>query len=153
MLEMLQEVIDGLQKAYGSWRIPWGEINRYQRISGKIENRFDDNVPSLPVGFAASTWGMLPSFASRTYPGTQKRYGYGGNSFVCVVEFGKKLKARSLLTGGQSGDPTSNHFFDQGEMYSKGQFKDVLFYREDVLKPMIQYGNSRPSNIRSCCKL
>ena len=51
-----------------------------------------------------------------------------------AVEFGKKVKARSLLAGGQSGDVNSKHFFDQGLMYSKGQFKDVLFYKEDVMK-------------------
>jgi acyl-homoserine-lactone acylase len=77
---------------------------------------------------------MLPSYTSRTFPGTTKRYGVNGNSFICAVEFGKKIKARSLLAGGQSGDPNSPHFFDQGKMYSKGEFKEVLFYKEDVLK-------------------
>ena len=41
---------------------------------------------------------------------------------------------KSLLAGGESGNTNSKHFFDQGLMYSKGQFKDVLFYKEDVLK-------------------
>jgi acyl-homoserine lactone acylase PvdQ len=134
LLNALAEVLEDLKKKYGNWKIAWGEINRYQRISADIQNRFDDNAPSLPDGFASSTWGMLPSFASRSYTGTNKRYGYNGNSFICVVEFGEKIKARSLLTGGQSGDPNSKHFFDQGLMYTKGQFKDVLFYREDVMK-------------------
>ena len=75
---------------------------------------------------------MLPSYTSRVYPGTRKRYGVNGNSFICAVEFGPKIRARSLLAGGESGHPESPHFFDQGEMYSRGQFKDVLFYREDV---------------------
>jgi acyl-homoserine lactone acylase PvdQ len=66
--------------------------------------------------------------------GTQKRYGYNGNSFICAVEFGKRVKAKSLLTGGESGNPASPHFNDQAEMYAKGIFKDVLFYKEDVLK-------------------
>ena len=77
---------------------------------------------------------MLPSFVSRTFAGTKKRYGYNGNSFICAVEFGKKIKARSLLMGGESGNEKSTHFFDQGLMYSQGQFKDVLFYKEDVMK-------------------
>ena len=89
---------------------------------------------SLPVAFASSTWGTLPSFVSRVYPGTKKRYGYNGNSFICAVEFGKRIKAKSLLTGGESGNPDSKHFTDQALMYTKGQFKDVLFYKEDVLK-------------------
>jgi len=61
-------------------------------------------------------------------------YGVNGNSFICAVEFGKKIKAKSLLAGGESSDPLSKHFFDQAEMYSKGKFKDVLFYKEDVLQ-------------------
>ncbi len=134
LLPPLLATINELKVRFGSWQIPWGEINRFQRISSDIDNRFDDNKPSIPVGFVASTWGMLPSFVSRTYPGTKKRYGYNGNSFVCAVEFGKKIKAKSLLTGGESGNENSKHFFDQALMYSKGQFKDVLFYKEDVMK-------------------
>jgi acyl-homoserine lactone acylase PvdQ len=106
----LLAAISDLQNKYGKWQIPWGDINRFQRISGDINNHFDDNKPSLPVGFVASTWGMLPSYSSRSYPGTQKRYGVHGNSFICAVEFGKKIKARSLLAGGESGDPSSSFF-------------------------------------------
>ncbi|HEV7781130.1 MAG TPA: penicillin acylase family protein [Chitinophagaceae bacterium] len=126
--------IDDLKKRFGTWRIPWGEVNRFQRISSDIDNKFDDAKPSIPVGFVSSAWGMLPSYTSRSFPGTTKRYGVNGNSFICAVEFGKKIKAKSLLAGGESGDPNSPHFFDQGKMYSKGEFKDVLFYKEDVLK-------------------
>lgn len=126
--------INELTIKFGHWQIPWGEINRFQRISTDIDNKFDDNKPGIPVGFVSSTWGMLPSYSSRTYPGTKKRYGVNGNSFICAVEFGKKIKAKSLLAGGESGDENSPHFFDQGLMYSKGQFKDVLFYKEDVMK-------------------
>ncbi|MEP6750800.1 MAG: penicillin acylase family protein, partial [Bacteroidota bacterium] len=91
-------------------------------------------LPSIPVGFASSIWGMLPSYTARYYPGTKKRYGVNGNSFICTVEFGKKVKAKSLLAGGESGNPNSKHFNDQLLMYSKGQFKDVLFYKDDVMK-------------------
>lgn len=130
----LLTAIKQLQVRFGTWRIPWGEINRFQRISPDIDNKFDDSEPSYPVGFVSSTWGMLPSYSSKTFPGTQKRYGVNGNSFICAVEFGKRIKARSLLAGGESGNERSKHFFDQGLMYSKGQFKDVLFYKEDVLR-------------------
>ena len=109
-------------------------LENYQRLSSDIDLKYDDKQPSIPVGFASATWGMLPAFASVTYPGTKKRYGYNGNSFICAVEFGKTIKAKTLLAGGQSGSMTSKHFGDQAEMYSKGQFKDVLFYKEDILK-------------------
>jgi acyl-homoserine lactone acylase PvdQ len=134
LLPPLVAAIDDLQRRYGNWKIPWGEINRFQRISSDIDNKFDDSKPSIPVGFVSSTWGMLPSYTSRTYPGTTKRYGVNGNSFICAVEFSKKIKAKSLLAGGESGNENSKHFTDQGLMYSKGEFKDVLFYKEDLMK-------------------
>ena len=134
LLLPLRSTINELQNKFGKWQLPWGEINRFQRISNGTESKFDDAMPSVPVGFVSSRWGMLPSYSSRSFPGTQKRYGVNGNSFICAVEFGKKIRARSLLAGGESGNPASPHFFDQGLMYSKGQFKEVLFYKEDVMK-------------------
>lgn len=134
MLAALENIVNETKFKFGHWDIAWGEINRFQRISGDIENHFDDSKASIPVGFVSSTWGMLPSYSSRTFAGTNKRYGVNGNSFICAVEFGKKIKAKSLLAGGESGHEGSPHFFDQGMMYSKGQFKEVLFYKEDVEK-------------------
>ena len=141
LLPPLLATINDLKSKYGRWQIEWGEINRFQRISSDIDNKFDDSKASIPVGFVSSTWGMLPSYTSRSFPGTKKRYGVNGNSFICAVEFvrkdsfgGKRIKARSLLAGGESGNENSKHFFDQGSMYSQGQFKDVLFYKEDVMK-------------------
>lgn len=134
LLAPLEKVINDLQKKYGSWQVPWGSINRYQRISNDIDQKYDDAKESFPVPFASALWGMLPSYNSRYFAGTQKRYGVSGNSFVCAVEFGDKVKAKSLLAGGNSGNPQSKHFKDQLLMYTQGQFKDVLFYKEDVMK-------------------
>lgn len=134
LLEPFAATITELKKNWGSWQVPWGHINRFQRVSGGVEQVYSDSLPSLPVPFAASTWGMLPSYVSRVYPGTKKRYGVNGNSFICAVEFGKKIKAKSLLAGGESGDPASPHFFDQANMYTTGTFKDVLFYKDEVVQ-------------------
>lgn len=134
LMRPLADAVRSLQARFNQWEVPWGEINRFQRISGDLEQAYNDAAPSLPVGFAPATWGMLASYAGRYFPGTQKRYGVNGNSFICAVEFGPRLKAKSLLAGGESGDPASKHFGDQALMYTKGQFKDVLFYKEDILQ-------------------
>ncbi len=134
VLPPLAGVIDELTKKFGTWKVAWGEINRYQRISSDIQQQYDDEKESTPVGFASALWGMLPSYNSKYYPNTKKRYGVSGNSFICAVEFGDKIKAKSLLAGGQSGNINSKHFKDQLEMYTKGQFKEVLFYKDDVMK-------------------
>ncbi len=117
---------------YGSWNIPWGEINRFQRITGDIVQPHDDAQPSQAVGMASGRWGALAAYGARQANGTKKLYGYRGNSFVAVVEFGETVTAKSLLAGGQSGNPESAHFTDQVEDYLAGRFKDVAYYREDV---------------------
>lgn len=134
LLNPLLNVVQNFKQKYGKWDIAWGDINRYQRVSNDVQQKYDDNKESFPVAFASSAWGMLPSYNSNYFSGTSKRYGISGNSFICAVEFGKRIKAKSLLAGGNSGDPSSPHFNDQLLMYTKGQFKDVLFYKEDVLK-------------------
>ena len=136
LLTPLSVVVNDLKTKFGTWQVAWGDINRFQRISSDIQQQYADNQPSTPVGFASALWGCIPSYNSKYYPNTKKRYGVGGNSFVCAVEFGPKIKAKSLLAGGESGDPNSKHFNDQLTMYTKGQFKDVLFYKEDVVKNM-----------------
>ncbi len=117
---------------FGSWKTGWGEINRFQRNTGDIVQPFDDSKPSIAVPFPSANWGSLASFGASARANTKRMYGESGNSFIAVVEFGPKIKAKSLLAGGVSGDPTSKHFNDQAEMYAKSQFKDVWFYRADV---------------------
>jgi len=134
LLLPLVKAIKNLEDKHGSWKMPWGAINRYQRISSDINQVYKDDEVSYPVPFASAIWGMLPSYNSRYFAGTKKRYGVSGNSFVCAVEFGIKVKAKSLLAGGNSGNPSSPHFTDQLLMYTKGIFKDVLFYKEDVIQ-------------------
>jgi acyl-homoserine-lactone acylase len=133
-LDALARASDKLQADFGDWKTPWGEINRFQRLTGAVDQRYDDGKPSLPVGFTSANWGSLASFGM-TAPQTTKRiYGDRGNSFVAAVEFGPRVRAKSILAGGESGDPASPHFADQAAMYSRGEFKDVLYYRADIEK-------------------
>jgi len=131
LLENLQKALNDLKKRYGNWKIQWGDINRYQRPADGIA--FKDSLPSLPAGLTSSAFGQLPSFQSRTF-NTKKRYGYSGNSFIAAVEFGTRIKAKTIETGGESFNPASKHYTDQAGMYIEGKFKDVLFYKKDVLK-------------------
>jgi acyl-homoserine lactone acylase PvdQ len=134
MGQALRAVMKELESDFGTWRVAWGDLNRFQRISNQEVLQMDDAQPSIPVPFTSSAWGQLPSYTSRSIQGTKKWYGVNGNSFIAAVEFGPKIKAYSLLAGGQNGSPSSPHFFDQGKMYAEGQFKEVYFYKSDVLK-------------------
>ncbi|MDB5269364.1 MAG: penicillin amidase [Hymenobacter sp.] len=128
----LTETLDDLTRDFGTWKMPWGDVNRYQRLTGRIEEKYDDRQPSRPVAFTSSAWGSLAAFGARAYPGTKKRYGNVGNSFVAVVEFGPRIVARSVVTGGQTSQPGTPHFTDQADLYCNGRFKEVRFYPEDV---------------------
>jgi acyl-homoserine-lactone acylase len=133
-LDALDAAIDRLQRDFGGWRTPWGEVNRFQRRTDDIVQPFDDAAPSLPVGFAPGKWGALASFESIKPRHTKKLYGSEGNSFVAAVEFGPTVRAKAIMSGGESGDPASPHFNDQAPMFVTGRFRDVLFTPEDVHK-------------------
>ncbi len=133
-LQALVRATAKLEADFGSWQTPWGEINRFQRASGDIKQQYDDAKPSFPVAFASANWGSLAAFGMVAPQKTKRIYGDRGNSFVAVVEFGPRVRAKSILAGGNSSNPASPHFSDQAEMYSKGQFKDVLFYKADIEK-------------------
>jgi acyl-homoserine lactone acylase PvdQ len=132
LLQSLAAASDRLAADFGSWKTPWGDINRFQRLTGDIVQPFNDSGASIPVGFTSAQWGSLASFAARAYPGTKKWYGTSGNSFVAVVEFGDRVRARAVTAGGESGNPASPHFNDQAKRYSTGELREVYFYRDQL---------------------
>ena len=131
-LAALQQAVDRLTRDFGSWQVPGGKINRFQRLDDRIVGHFDDAGPSIPVGFTSAQWGSLASFGAKPYPNTKNYYGTSGNSFVAVVEFGDRVKAWAVTAGGESGDPTSRHFNDQADRYSSGNLRPVYFWPEDL---------------------
>ena len=132
LLRSLIAATTRLNADFGSWKTPWGEINRFQRLTGDLVQPFNDSAPSIPVGFTSGNWGSLASFGAGPKPGTKKWYGTSGNSFVAVVEFGPRVRAKDVTAGGESGDPKSKHFNDQAGRYASGDFRDVYFYPEQL---------------------
>jgi acyl-homoserine lactone acylase PvdQ len=132
LLESLAKASDRLTADFGTWKTPWGEINRFQRLDDQIVSHFDDAKPSTPVGFTSAIWGSLASFGAKSYPNTKKWYGTSGNSFVAVVEFGDQVRAKAVTAGGESGKPGARHFNDQAQRYSTGGLRDVYFYRAQL---------------------
>jgi acyl-homoserine lactone acylase PvdQ len=132
MLHSLAAACDKLTADFGSWKTPWGDINRFQRLTGDIVQPFSDAGPSIPVGFPSAVWGSLASFGAHAYPGTKKWYGASGNSFVAVVEFGPTVRAKAVTAGGESGSPASPHFNDEAKRYATGDLREVYFYRSQL---------------------
>ncbi len=135
MLAALEKTKAGLESAWGTWRVPWGEVNRLQRVqSDGIEEPFSDSKPSVPVPGAPSFSGTVFTFGTREVPGQKRAYGVTGDSYVAVVEFASSPLARSLLVNGESADSRSPHYTDQAGLYSAGKFKDAWFTLRDIRK-------------------
>ena len=131
-VDCFDEIVAQLQRDFGRWQLPWGELNRFQRISPAINPPYSDAAPSIPVPFAEGRYGSLASIRSEPKPGTKRWYGNYGNSFVAVVEFGKRVRARAVTAGGESGHPDSPHFADEIQRYASGDLRDVYFYPDQL---------------------
>ena len=132
LLQSLAAASDRLTADFGTWKTPWGEVNRFQRLADDLVPHFDDARPSIPVEFTSAQWGSLAAFGARPNSGTKRWYGNSGNSFVAVVEFGKSVRAKAVTAGGESGNPSSPHFNDEAQRYSTGDLRDVYFYRSEL---------------------
>jgi penicillin amidase len=133
----LEATLADLTKAHGTWKVAWGEINRLQRIHGSQidmqgHGAFRDDQPSLPVAGAPGPLGVVFNFYALPQEGQKRRYGVAGHSFVAAVELAEQPKAMTILQFGQSGDPTSPHWFDQAALYAKKQFKPSWYSRADI---------------------
>ena len=73
--------------------------------------------------------GLARLVRARANPGTKQWYGTNGNSFVAVVEFGTRVRARAVTAGGESGHPNSPHFNDQAERYASGDLRESISIR------------------------
>jgi acyl-homoserine-lactone acylase len=131
-LEALASAVAKLDQDFGSWRTPWGEANRFQRLTGQIEQTYSDAAPSTPVPFTSGQWGSLASIEGPTPANVKKRYGDSGNSFVAAVEFGPRIEAVAVTAGGESGDPGSPHFSDEAQRYASGALRAVYFYPDQL---------------------
>ncbi len=132
MLASLQRALDKLEADFDTWKTTWGDINRFQRLTDDINQTYDDSKPSIPVGFPSARWGSLASFGAQPRNGTKKWYGNTGNSFVAVVEFGDRVRARAVTAGGESGHVGTKHFDDEAERYATGNLREVYFYPDQL---------------------
>jgi len=131
-LAALDRAVDRLNRDWGGWRVPWGRVNRFQRLDDAAVPHFNDAKPFTPVPFASAQWGSLASFGARSYPDTRAWYGTSGNSFVAVVAFGPRVQAWGVTAGGESGDPASPHFADQAARYAEGRLRPIHFWPDEL---------------------
>lgn len=132
-VKALEEVLAALEKNWGTWRVAWGERTRLQRPDAAGDAPFSDAQPSLPVAGANGQLGIVFSFYTKpAATGQKRRYGYLGHGYVAVVEFGPQVRAKSIITFGESGDPQSPHYFDQARLFARGEFKPTWLTLDEI---------------------
>ncbi|MBN1223108.1 MAG: penicillin acylase family protein [Candidatus Aminicenantes bacterium] len=131
-IQHLEKVKADLEKNFDTWRIPWGEINRHQRPDSRQDEPFSDEKESLPIAGAHGGAGLVFNFIAFPQKDTKKRYGVHGHAFLSIIEFGEKVRAKSLIAYGQSMDPESPHFFDQARLYAESRMKTAWFTLDEI---------------------
>ncbi len=128
----LTEVLDSLQRDFGTWKVAWGEITRLQRIDESMSENFQDSKPSLAVSGVNGNDGAVFTLYAAPIKGQKRRYGVAGGTYISVVEFAPKVHALSIHTFGASGDPRSRHYMDQAPLYTRGEFKSAWLTLEEI---------------------
>jgi acyl-homoserine-lactone acylase len=131
-LAALNEVINDLQRDFGTWKVAWGELSRLQRIDESKSEDFQDSRPSIAVSGVNGNDGAVFTVYAAPMPGQKRRYGVAGGTYISVVEFAPKVRALSVHTFGASGNPASKHFMDQTALYTRGEFKPAWLTLEEI---------------------
>jgi acyl-homoserine-lactone acylase len=120
----LERAAGYVESLFGRLDVPWGEVARMKR--GAVD------VPAN--GVVGEPFGSLRviDFESSTLETEKKIYANFGDTYVAGVEFGETVRAKVLMTYGNSSQPTSPHFGDQLALSSAGQMRDAWLTRAEI---------------------
>jgi acyl-homoserine-lactone acylase len=133
------ETPDGLKDPAGAVKLLAAAAGEVQQQFGRLDEpwgsmaRFRANGQDYPANGGAGDYGIF-----RVINFMPERDGKftaaGGDSYVAVVSFGKKLKAQVLLSYGNATQPGSRHTGDQLQLLSEKKLRTAWLEKEEILK-------------------
>ncbi|HSM04595.1 MAG TPA: penicillin acylase family protein [Longimicrobiales bacterium] len=126
----LETVVAHLEREWGRWAVPYGDLVRLQRSP---DGSFRDASTSIPLTAGPEETGVIRY--AIPLPVTDQRRWYlfaSALSYGSVARFGQETEARTVNGSGQSSDPASSHYDDQAELYGRGGYKPVPLTLEEV---------------------
>lgn len=124
----LKEATKILTNTTGKFDVPWGNLNRML-----IQNT-NYNFPAN--GGPGDPYGIFRVLSQCSVGNSALNVTCHGDSYIAAVEFSDPIKAKVLLTYGNSTQPESKHRGDQLPLTSKKQLRNALLKREEIEKSM-----------------
>jgi acyl-homoserine lactone acylase PvdQ len=129
----LDSTLAELKRDWGTWQVPWGRINRLQRVDDLgPELDFRDDQPSVSVPGVPGWLGAVFTVYTESADGQRAGYGVAGGTYVSAVEFGPTVRAVAVHVFGASADPASPHFFDQAPLFAKGEMRPSWIALDEI---------------------
>lgn len=120
--QFLRDAVDTLTHYYGTYEVPWGNINQLQR----------GNVAKPLAGFPDALTPCYP----KTIPGTGKLHQKYGDTYTMLVRYGRNglEHAEAIQPLGNSINPESRHYNSQIEPFVNRQLRTVDLSIPNTLK-------------------
>ena len=122
LLEHVRNAKKAMFSFFAKDTITWGET----LVLTRGEKTFPLDGGSIAGGYSSlrSVWGNSKDGVTT---------GNGGQSGPMVIELTRPIKSASIVPWGQSDDPDSQHYFDQGEkLFQHKKFKPTWFEWDDL---------------------
>jgi len=134
-VKALKKAVQKTRSTYGSIDIPWGKVFRL-RYAGK----------DFPASGGPGDLGIFPvlTFAS---PKDHRFQPIHGEGYIALIELGDTIKARVLMTYGNSTQPGSPHMGDQLKLFSRKELRQAWLTPKEI-KRNLEFKESLTRHIK-----
>lgn len=121
-VKLLSAAAREVYQSFGTLEIPWGLLFRFR---GGTYDFAGNGGPAAAGIYRTIEYGQDPDGRMRAVY---------GDSYMALVEFGRKIKARVLLSYGNASQPDSKHIGDQLYLMSQKKTRTPWLEKQEILQ-------------------